>query len=57
MINFKIYDKQLKEEHILRLEDLCEDDYWYDGETEVWEVLYDCNHEQERFTIEILYKE
>lgn len=48
-IKFKIYDKELKEYHIEELQDLSEDDYWYDGDTEVWSVLYDCNHEQERF--------
>ena len=46
---FKIYDKKLKEFHIESLEDFAEDDYWYDGETTVWNVLYDCTHEQERF--------
>lgn len=48
-IKFRIYDKELKESHIEELEDLCEDDYWYDGETEVWSVLKDCNDKQERF--------
>lgn len=48
-IKFRIYDKELKESHIEELEDLCEDDYWYDGETEVWSVLKDCNNKQERF--------
>jgi len=48
-IKFRIYDKELKETHIERLQDLCEDDYWYDGETEVWSVLKDCNDKQERF--------
>ena len=48
-IKFKIYDKELKESHIEELQELCEDDYWYDGETEVWSVLKDCNSEQERF--------
>lgn len=48
-IIFKIYDKELKESHMEYFETLCEDDYWYDGETEVWSVLYDCNHDQERF--------
>ena len=46
---FKIYDKKLKEFNINSLEDFAEDDYWYDGETTVWNVLYDCTHEQERF--------
>lgn len=48
-IKFRIWDKELKESHIEKLQDLCEDDYWYDGETEVWSVLYDCNNKQERF--------
>ena len=48
-IKFRILDKESKESHIERLQDLCEDDYWYDGETDVWSVLYDCNNEQERF--------
>ena len=48
-IKFKIYDKELKEYHIEELQDLSEDDYWYGGDIEVWSVLYDCNHEQERF--------
>lgn len=48
-IKFRIYDKELKESHIEELQDLCEDGYWYDGETEVWAVLKDCNSEQERF--------
>ena len=47
-IKFKIYDKELKESHIEDLEDLHEDDIWYDGETDIWNVLYDCNNEQER---------
>ena len=48
-IKFKIYDKELKETHTLELQDLCEDDYWYDGDTTIWFVLYDCNTEQKRF--------
>lgn len=51
-IKFRIWDKKLKEMHYQSLEDLCEDDYWYDGETDVWSVLKDCNSEQERFVIE-----
>ena len=50
---FKIYDKELKETHIEELQDLCEDDYWYDGETDMWSVLYDGTHEQERFVISL----
>ena len=48
-IKFRIYDKELKETHIEELQDLCEDDIWYDGETEVWSVLEDCNNKQKRF--------
>ena len=48
-IKFKIYDKELKESHIEELHDLCEDDYWYDGETDMWSVLYDSHNKQERF--------
>lgn len=48
-IKFRVWDKKIKESHIEKLQDLCEDDYWYDGETEVWSVLYDCNNKQERF--------
>ena len=48
-IKFRIYDKELKESHIEELQELCEDDYWYDGETEVWSVLKDCNDKQQRF--------
>lgn len=50
-MEFRIWDKELKEMNYLSLEDLCEDDYWYDGETSVWSVLYDCNNENERFVI------
>ena len=48
-IKFRIYDKELKEAHILELQDLCEDEIWYDGETEAWSVLEDCNNKQKRF--------
>ena len=48
-IKFRIYDKKLKESHIEELQDLCEGGFWYDGETEVWSVLKDCNDKQERF--------
>lgn len=51
-IKFRIYDKKLKEFHYLDLEDLWGDDYWYDGETPVFDVLYDCNNSQERFVIQ-----
>jgi len=48
-IKFRVWDKELKEAYIEKLQDLCEDNYWYDGETEIWSVLADCNDEQERF--------
>lgn len=51
-IKFRIYDKKLKEFHYLDLEDLWGDDYWYDGEITMWDVLYDCNNSQERFVIQ-----
>ena len=50
-IKFRVWDKKLKEMNYLSLEDLCEDDYWYDGETSVWNVLNDCNDKNERFEI------
>ena len=50
-IKFRVWDKKLKEMNYLSLEDLCEDDYWYDGETSVWSVLNDCNDKNERFEI------
>ena len=49
IIKFRIYDKELNEAHILELQDLCEDEIWYDGETEAWSVLEDCNNKQKRF--------
>lgn len=51
LYKFRIFDKENKIMDYCDLEDLCEDDYWYDGETEVWSVLNDCNNEQERFII------
>lgn len=48
-IKFRFYDKENKEMNYCNLEDLCEDDYWFDGETEVWSALYDSNNEQDRF--------
>ena len=50
-IKFRVYDKENKIMNYLDLEDLCEDDYWFDGETEVWNVLHDCNNEQEKFVL------
>lgn len=48
-IKFRIYDKQLKESNIVELCDCCGDDLWFDGETPVWDVLYDSTNEQESF--------
>ena len=48
-IKFRFYDKENKMMNYCDLEDLCEDDYWFDGETEVWSTLYDSNNEQEKF--------
>lgn len=50
-IKYRICDKELKELNYLSLEDLCGDDYWYDGDIDVWSVLYDCNNKNERFEI------
>ena len=52
-IKFRIWDKKLKEMNYIDLCDLAEgDDYWYDGETTVWDVMYDATHEQDRFAIQ-----
>ena len=52
-IKFRIWDKKLKEMNYIDLCDLAEgDDYWYDGETTVWNVMYDATHEQDRFAIQ-----
>lgn len=48
-IKFRFYDKKNKDMNYCDLEDLCEDDYWFDGETDVWSALYDSNNEQNRF--------
>jgi len=48
-IKFRFWDKKLNEFKYQDLEDLCEDDYWFDGVTSVWNALYDANTEQERF--------
>ena len=51
-IKFRIYDKELKEMFDdLNLYDIVEDDFWYDGETDVWSVFYDACNEQESFVI------
>ena len=52
-IKFRIWDKELEEMHYIDLCDLAEgDDYWYDGETSVWEVMNDATNEQNRFVIQ-----
>ena len=48
-IKFRFYDKENKTMNYCDLEDLCEDDYWFDSETEVWTALHDSNNEQEKF--------
>lgn len=51
-IKFRIWDKELKEMHDdLRLYDIVEDDFWYDGETDIWSVFYDGCNEQKRFIV------
>ena len=50
-IKFRFYDKEAKEMQYLSLHDLCEDDIWFDGETDMWSVLYDSHKEQERFVV------
>jgi len=51
-IKFRVWDKLLKEFNVLSLHDITEDDYWYDGKSEMWSVFYDGTHEQEKFIIE-----
>ena len=52
-IKFRIWDKLLREMHYIDLCDLAEgDDYWYDGETSVWEVMNDATSEQRRYVIQ-----
>lgn len=52
-IKFRIWDKTLKEMSYIDLCDLAEgNDYWFDGETTMWDVIYDATHEQERFIIQ-----
>lgn len=50
-IKFRVWDKNLKEMNYDDIEDIGQDDYWYDGETEVWNVLHDANTGQERFIL------
>ena len=52
-IKFRIWDKILKEMNYIDLCDLAEgNDCWFDGETTMWDVIYDATHEQERFIIQ-----
>lgn len=52
-IKFRIWDKLWKEMSYIDLCDLAEgDDYWYDGETSVWEVMNDATGEQRRYVIQ-----
>lgn len=51
-IKFRVWDKLLQEMNYIDLCDLAEgDDYWYDGETSVWEVMNDATSEQRRYAI------
>lgn len=52
-IKFRVWDKLLQEMNYIDLCDLAEgDDYWYDGETSVWEVMNDATGEQRRYVIQ-----
>lgn len=52
-IKFRVWDKVWKEMSYIDLCDLAEgDDYWYDGETSVWEVMNDATSEQRRYAIQ-----
>lgn len=52
-IKFRVWDKLLWEMHYIDLCDLAEgDDYWYDGETSVWQVMNDATNEQRRYVIQ-----
>lgn len=52
-IKFRVWDKLLQEMNYIDLCDLAEgDDYWYDGETSVWEVMNDAANEQSRHVIQ-----
>ena len=53
-IKFRVWDKLLREMHYIDLCDLAEgDDYWYDGETSVWDVMNDATNEENRFVIQL----
>ena len=52
-IKFRVWDRLLREMHYIDLCDLAEgDDYWYDGETSVWQVMNDATNEQSRYVIQ-----
>lgn len=52
-IKFRVWDKLLREMNYIDLCDLAEgDDYWYDGETSVWEVMNDATSEQKRYVVQ-----
>ena len=52
-IKFRVWDKLLREMHYIDLCVLAEgDDYWYDGETSVWDVMNDATSEQRRYVIQ-----
>ena len=52
-IKFRVWDKLLREMRYIDLCDLAEgDDYWYDGETSVWQVMNDATNEQSRYVIQ-----
>ena len=52
-IKFRVWDKAWKEMSYIDLCDLAEgDDYWYDGETSVWEVMNDATSEQKRYVVQ-----
>lgn len=52
-IKFRVWDKVWKEMSYIDLCDLAEgDDYWYDGETSVWQVMNDATNEQSRYVIQ-----
>ena len=52
-IEFRIYDKK---NEVMNYMDLCDlaagDDYWFNGETGVWNAIYDSTHEQKNFIIQ-----
>lgn len=52
-IKYRVWDKAWKEMSYIDLCDLAEgDDYWYDGETSVWEVMNDATSKQKRYVVQ-----